>query len=254
MRRFLPVLLLIALPLFAIDTTKKPNIFQRLNSDPKLPDELISDVDVIPLPRTTTLWNPLTFRPFKVAKLKQGWKRTDGTEAGSGKVSVASEESRQRFSFTLEENNAAQWDVRCSSLNAKDSVRYTGRTSALEADTGGTGDLSCEISTTQRVWTLEWGMGAETQGIGMAVRSAGKLTNGTSEFRIEPLYVVEGSKAIGDVHAGYSFRTPDGAVAAVHTMRAPGKFLVKKSVTGTDRALLAAASAALVLNERMSRD
>lgn len=253
MKRALAILL-IALPTFAIDTTKKPNIFQRLNSDPKLPDELISDVDVIALPRTTTLWNPLTFRPFKVAKFKQGWKRSDGSEAGSGQVSVASEESRQRFSFTLEENDTAQWEVRCISLNAKESVKYTGKTSELEVDTGGTGDLTCEISTAQRVWNLEWGMGAETQGIGMAVRSSGKLTNGTSEFRIEPLYVVEDSKVIGDVPAGYSFRTPDGAVAAVHTMRAPGKFLVKKSVMGTDRALLAAASAALVLNERMARD
>jgi hypothetical protein len=225
-------------------------------SDPKLPDELLTEIDAYALPRTITMRNPMTFAPFKVAKLKTGWKRSNSTEQGPGNVRVADEASKQRFSFTMQESDAAQWDVRCSTQTRKESVRYSGKKSSVDATMAGTTHLQCELVSTsgQSVWNLEWGATAEAQGLGMNVESSGRLTNGTSEFRVLPLFTVKDSRVLGDVPVGYTFRTPDGAVAAVHTVRPPGKFVLKRSVTGADRALLAAASSALLLNDRFATE
>jgi hypothetical protein len=240
--------------------TGRKSLFGLLTSDPTLPAELTTNVDVFPVANVRTPRHPLSFAPFRVAHLHTGWRREDSSETAmplsrTGRVGQVSTTARQKYRFTLMEGDQPLWKSRCVWSGIRESATYTGKTTSLDITTSGELQLQCDFSKPagERAWLLEWGMTAATQGLGMKFVSEGRLAGPSGEFRVTLLRLTDGSRVLGDIPAGYIFHSGAHAVAAASTLgsNVPGSFTISRSVSAEERSILAAAAAALLLNEQI---
>jgi hypothetical protein len=212
--------------------------------------------------KVRTSRRPVSFAPFRVAQLHTGWRKEDSSEAAmpvsrTGRVGQASTAARQKYRFTLMEGDQPLWESRCGWSGIKESVTYTGKTTSLDITTSGELQLQCDFSKPagERAWSLEWGMTAAIQGLGMKSVSEGRLAGPSGEFRVTLLLLTDGSRVLGDIPAGYIFHSGAHAVAAASTLgsNVPGRFTISRSVSAEERSILAAAAAALLLNEQVAK-
>jgi hypothetical protein len=266
-RHFSIVILLTAMAVFLsaasvsyASETPRQGFFKKM-SDPPLPPELTEDVDVFPMAKVRTMRNPLTFKPYRVAKLKRGWtKSRSGVDAVAvGRRSVAgigTMSSRESYSFTVQEGDAPQWFVGCKWDAAKESLVYSGRTTSLESPTSAAVHLQCEIGRPGD--TPLWGLLMDAshdarRGLAGSTKGEGELVGPESRYSIGLLYVVEGSRILGDLPGGFLFFHGERPIAAMQMAGGdvPVRFTISRSVPEEERSVIAAAAAALVLQQEM---
>jgi hypothetical protein len=251
----------VALPVDAAGSeTQERGFFKRM-SDPPLPPELTEDVDVFPMAKVRSTRNPLTFKPYRVAKLKRGWtKSRSGVDAVAvGRRSVAGfgmMSSRESYSFTMQERDEPQWFVGCKWDAAKESLVYSGRTTSLESPTSAAVHLQCEIGKPgdMPLWGLLMDASHNARrGLAGSTKGEGELVGPESRYSIGLLYVVEGSRILGDLPGGFLFFDGERPIAAMQMAGGdvPVRFTISRSVPEDDRSVLAAAAAALVLQQEM---
>jgi hypothetical protein len=237
-------------------------ITKRLVTDPPLPAELTSDVDSFAFAKVSTMRNPLTFAPYKVTALKNGWTRTDtrrvSARVSTGSIAGADVRARQKFSFTLNDGSAASWSCKCGWASAKEALTYEGKRTEAEVPLNTGATLECDFSDAAgaKQWTLQWDVEASASGAGMQFEGEGLLSGSEGAFSVVPLFLFEDSKVVGDIPAGYIFRSGGRPVAAVQARAAgsPSRFTVKRDVEAPKRSILAAATSALMLYERVSTE
>ena len=256
-------ILLLSLLILSFSTAaeeRQTSLWKKLTSEPPLPAELQTDADTFPVANVSTSRNPLSFAPFRVTKVKNGWVR--GSESGptaaveNGEIRARLAEAKQKFSFTLAEGKTEQWLVQCGWFTVRETLEYEGRKTTSTADLGGEGSLQCSFAPPHEATnaTLELETAVKTQGAGFTADVSASLRSATRYYSIAPLLAVEGSRAIGDVPAGWVFMSGKNAVAALQSRgpSAPVRFTAARSLDAEQRSLLAAATAALVMFERMS--
>lgn len=256
---FLVACFAVAAPVIAQEQPRK-SVWKKLFSEPELPTELQQDVDVFKMARSSTPRNPLSFAPFRVTKLHTGVRRTresaSGTRVGeSGRMLDTAADARQKFSFTLEEDKQPQWEVSCATRNSQDAIEWEGRTSSVVTTISAELALTCDLTRPESPRaTLLFQASAHARGLlGADFSMDGRLRAGDRIFDVKFLYLLQDGALLGDVPAGYAFVEDGKAVAAIPFLTAtmPNRFVAARFLSTTDRSLIAAASAALTINQRL---
>jgi hypothetical protein len=254
-----PIAILSFLLLLASTALAEKSIWKKLTSEPPLPAELTTDVDVFPMANTITPRRPLSFAPFAVTKLRTGWRRDDA-DAGrfpisrSASIEVGTKETRQKYMFTLNESDKPSWEALCAWSGLRGSTTYRGKTSALDSTLASEVTLQCDFAKPggKREWSLDFGALGRARGLGAEYHIEGLIAGPSGEFHVDPLFVVEGSRIVGDVALGYVFRSRGSGVAAVQKSPRGMKFTVHRSIEPDERSMFAAATAALLIHERLA--
>jgi hypothetical protein len=218
-----------------------------------LPPELATDVDVIRMPRVYTMWNPLNFPPYRVAKYRYGITHQELRTVPTGligSVILQSDEiverSRRHDRVVLHLGGREALRGDCDFETAFDDVRIEQRET-----------ITCTLTTPSGdgAWTLDFLARGEPPAEEFTDSSSdrGHLTGPPGTFAIDYLY--NRRTPLGAIPAGYVFTLDGLPVAALQSIPStpdalflqPRRLTMKRSLTTEQRTAIAAAVAVLYL-------
>lgn len=181
----------------------------------------------------------LRFGPYEAAGVRRSW--TLGRDRGSDVVER--HERNQHYSFALREDGVDAWLVKCETAHERGTVR----TPIVDVDVRNRSRLSCALTEAvgSRTWLLTLAEDRERPLEGVLEGDASTFTvRGTSNLQ----------KGLpGGSTSGYYITSGDRVVAAVEVVNS-GSVTLHPSLDSELKALLSAASAALLLLEELRSD
>lgn len=183
----------------------------------------------------------LRFGPYEAAGVHRSWTR--GRDRGSDVVE--SRERRQYYSFALREGGVDTWLVKCETAHEKGTIR----TPIVDLDLRNRSSLSCALTEAA---------GSETWLLTLAEDRERPLEGRLYSESDTSMFTIRGTSNLqkslpGASTSGYYITSSDGAMAAVEVVNS-GSVTLHPSLVSEKRALLSAASAALLLLEELRTD
>ncbi len=181
----------------------------------------------------------LRFGPYEAAGVRRSWTR--GRDRGSDVVERR--ERRQYYSFALREDDVDTWLVKCETAHERGTIR----TPVVDVDLRNRSRLSCALTEAEgsETWLLTLAEDRERP-------LEGRLDGDASMFTVRGTSNLQKSLP-GASTSGYYITSGDRAVAAVEVVNR-GSVTLHPSLDSETKALLSAASAALLLLEELRTD
>jgi hypothetical protein len=183
----------------------------------------------------------LHFGAYEVDDVSRSWTRT---RAGLRDTLLGRKRLEQRYAFRLRtDGGEADYRVRCDNSAREQELQLT-RTTSLELESSASLECTLQPADSGGAWTLRIGGPRDGRPRGVLVRD-------------DQRFVVEGEvrTSLGTMAgvAGYLFRADDRVVAAVDVVSG-GTVRLLPQVAVSERHVLAAAAAALLLQDRLTTD
>jgi hypothetical protein len=234
-----------------------------------LPQSLASSSEVVPVRRAfwTQSASPLSFGDYTVTDFHDAKKtrvRSDSVAPvyvpdvpGIPRVKDAT--TKQTIRFMVNDGGAPRWNVLCQSRSDENSLESSGGSVDLPGHFRG--ETVCAIDGVGDGAgndAARWTLNLSHYRPGLARTSIrGELTDGSTTYDLTPLYrVVGGGDASRGVDLpyplGFAIRSGDAAVAAIDSLgegRSPARIHFGRNLDPTQRSLIAAVSAAVLLQQ-----
>lgn len=257
----LPLMLAIALLALGAASAESAGL-DKLFKQPHmvLPKDFPVDMTVLPGKRVLNMLGkkPLEIPPYQVTEFRQGpvtFPQFTMVAAGSAKVAIRQTESqsRQGYSFKLEENGHPAWTVQCRLETASSRTSVEGKTSSIERTGEVQQTLECELrgQAGGDPWALVLRADLHPRLLTVDSDADGALVRGEEVFKVSATYAVEEMSVKLVQPSGFLFARAGQWVAAAQ-WTPPGSLRLGSGLDSEDRGLIAAASSALLLYDTLS--
>ena len=184
-----------------------------------LPGELATKGELMPV-KIKKFWyllnvQSLSFGPFQVSKVNQGWHNGSDFTVGFGPTAYAVNESKQRFGFSIKSRESSNWTCECKALASQKNVegKLLGGDLLIPLEK----QISFDCSFNNPSDSSTWNLNLSRNGLKSAVL-AGELSDGKSHILIESTDKTEQSNYSKTGTVGYLFRENSNVLAAVETL------------------------------------
>jgi hypothetical protein len=232
-----------------------------------LPQSLAASADVVPAHRST--WTraaePMSIGGYTVTQFHDAKKTHVASSSLTpayvpdlpGQPLAREATTKQTIRFTLDDGGAPRWNVVCQTRSDANDLESRGGN--IELPGHFRGETVCAIdalgsdATTPTAWTLN--LSQYRPGIART-SITGELTDGATTYDLMPVYRLRTANGRPSMAApyplGFTMMRGDDAVAAIDTVgqgRNPARIHFGTQLTAPERSLLAAASAAVLLQQ-----
>lgn len=257
----LPLMLVVLLSTLGAVAAKSSGL-DKLFKQPHmvLPKDFPVDMAVLPGKRVFNMLGkkPLEIPPYQMTEFRQGpvtFPQLTMVTAGSANVTIRQTESqsRQGYSFKLEENGHPAWTAQCRLETASSRTSVEGKTSSIERTGEVQQTMECELRSQAGGDPWELVLRADLHPRLLTVDSDfdGALVRGEKVFKVSATYAVEGISVKLAQPSGFLFAREGQWVAAAE-WTPPGSLRLNSGLDPGDRGLIAAASSALLLYDTLS--
>lgn len=229
-----------------------------------VPQSLASSSDVVSVNRKTFMQSkkPLSFGNYTVTQFHDA-KKTRVRSASITPIYVPDlpnqplareATTKQTLAFTVNDAGSPRWNVVCQSRSDENGLESAGR--SVELPGRFRGETVCAIDSAlddASEWTFNFSQ--YRPGI-VRTRIKGELTNGSTTYDLMPIYKVVGANGRRSMDApyplGFTIERGDEPIVAIDSVsagRAMAKVHFARDLDDTQRSLMAAASAALLLQQ-----
>lgn len=183
-----------------------------------------------------------TIGNYTVVNVKRGWVQKSGTNI----FGYNENEAMQKYQLTLQNEQGKQWSVVSASyLGIKSWEDGNGLT--IELSPNMEYYASQIISPDGEEWRV---LTIDPRHYFKRKDFIGELTNGSTTFKLEPVYKFEGKSLPLSEIVGYEFRDAKGVVGAVQVING-GKVWLKPDLQEDTRAVVASAMASFLLYNKI---
>ncbi|NEM96505.1 hypothetical protein [Pontibacter burrus] len=183
-----------------------------------------------------------TIGNYTVVNVKRGWVQKSSTNI----FGYNENEARQKYQLTLQNEQGQQWSVASASyLGIKSWEDGNGLT--IELSPNMEYYASQIISPDGEEWRV---LTIDPRHYFKRKDFVGELTNGSTTFKLEPVYKFEGKSLPLSEIVGYAFRDANGMVGAVQVING-GKVWLKPDLQADTRAVVASAMASFLLYNKI---
>jgi hypothetical protein len=229
-----------------------------------LPQSLATSSEVVPVRRSAWMQSaePLSIGGYTVTQFHDAKK----TRVRSSSITppyipdlpnqpLAREATtKQTIRFTVNEAGAPRWNVLCQSRADENGLESSG--GSVEVPGRYKGETVCSIDGVGND-TSQWTLNFSQYRPGIArTRIKGELTDGSTTYDLMPIYKLVGGDGRRSIDApyplGFTIERGDDAVAAINTSvqgRTTAQLHLGRELDATQRSLIAAASAAVLLQQ-----
>ena len=257
----LPLMLAAALSALGVASAESAGLAQLFKQPHMvLPKDFPVDMTVLPGKRAFNMLGkkPLEIPPYQVTEFRQGpvtFPQFTTVAAGSAKVGIRQTESqsRQGYSFKLEENGHPAWTAQCRLETSSSRTGVESKTSSIERTGEVQQTMECELRSQAGgdPWALVLRADLHPRLLTIDSDFDGALVRGEKVFKVSATYAVEELSVKLAQPSGFLFAREGQWVAAAE-WTPPGSLRLGSGLDSEDRGLIAAASSALLLYDTLS--
>lgn len=236
----------------------KSGLFSRLmqRQTMPLPPELQDDVTVIKVGPSSSTKRPLRIAPYTVGRLKMSTVETAGLTVWVRSLGYENVEATQEFAFRLAHEGAEDatlFEGRCVWAVGTKKLTWTGEDSEAEIGLREVKFLVCGLtdSAASEPWLLNLMTDVKPKGLWFKVAEDGDLRRGEIVYQARTTFVALPSELTLPSATGTVFIRNEQPVAAVERVP-PGRIVLGPTAPEAERHLLVAASAAVLLFDRVT--
>lgn len=183
-----------------------------------------------------TVDDVLVFGEYRVMAYRQGWNHSTTQGVGSGRLGVYRTKDWAKFEFVLHGPDGAEIAMQCAKTAEEEGLRYQRGDSETRVGPVLAQNLDCDIEADGSAWQLA-----------LAFDRGDLRGPGESRYAVSFTNAVAGRSFRVPTPSGFVFSRDAGSVAAVDLFG--GRFVFAPELAASQRDLLAAAGAALMLAE-----